>query len=119
MFVFSASLIYSQNKKNTNEKIVTYYHDKFHGRKTSNGDIYNKNLLTCASTNKYPFGTVLKVTNLDNNKSTIVIVNDRGNFTKYGVYLDLSKKAFQEIGKLEKGRLRVSVEVLDNKTKEL
>lgn len=115
MLLMSINTTFAQQKQSsTNVKKVTYYHDKFHGRKTASGDVYNKNLLTCASTTKYKLGTLLKITNLDNGKSVIVKVNDRGDFSKKGVYLDLSKEAFKQIGSLEQGVLKnIKVEVLE------
>jgi len=90
---------------------ASFYADKFVGQKTANGDIYNHYKYTCAH-KTLPFGTKLRVTNLDNNKSVIVIVNDRGPFVKSRV-LDLSKSAAQQINMLHKGLANVYVEILD------
>ena len=87
---------------------ATWYGDKFHGRKTANGERYNQNAFTCAS-NKYKFGTRLKVTNKANGKSVVCRVNDRGGFGKYGVALDLSKGAFKKIAPLSDGKVRVMI----------
>ncbi|EGE12842.1 septal ring lytic transglycosylase RlpA family protein [Moraxella catarrhalis] len=87
---------------------ATYYGDKFHGRKTANGERYNQNAFTCAS-NQYKFGTRLKVTNLSNDKSVVCRVNDRGGFSKYGVTLDLSKGAFKKIASLSQGKIKVTI----------
>lgn len=87
---------------------ATYYGDKFHGRKTANGERYNQNALTCAS-NQYKFGTRLKVTNKANGKSVICRVNDRGGFGKYGTTLDLSKASFAKIAPLSKGKIKVTI----------
>jgi len=81
---------------------ATYYHDKYEGRKTANGDIFRQNKLTCAS-NDYRFGTILRVTY--NKKFVDIRVNDRMNDTIHGV-IDLSKYAFCLIGDTIKGRLR-------------
>ena len=103
---------YSNTTKN--EKLVTvasYYHQKFNGRKTASGEIFNNNKLTAAH-RTYPFGTLLKVTNVINGKSVIVKVNDRGPFVK-GKGLDLSRKAFMEItDNPNKGNLEVTIEVI-------
>ena len=88
---------------------ATWYGDSFHGRLTASGERYNQNAFTCAS-NKYKFGTRLKVTNTANDKSVICRVNDRGGFSKYGVTLDLSKGAFAKIAPLAQGRARVIIE---------
>lgn len=87
---------------------ATYYGDKFHGRKTANGERYNQNAFTCAS-NKHKFGTRLKVTNTANGKSVICRVNDRSGFSKYGTTLDLSKGAFKKIAPLSDGKVRVTI----------
>ncbi|MPY08408.1 septal ring lytic transglycosylase RlpA family protein [Moraxella catarrhalis] len=88
---------------------VTFYGDKFHGKKTASGERFNQNAMTCAS-NSHKFGTRLKVTNTTNDKSVICRVNDRGGFSKYGVTLDLSKGAFAKIAPLAQGRARVIIE---------
>lgn len=81
------------------------------GRKTASGQIYNKNKLTAAH-KKLPFGTKVKVTNLNNNKSTVVTINDRGPFVK-GRVIDLSVAAATEIGMLKSGVSEVILEILD------
>lgn len=78
------------------EGLASWYGKKFHGRKTANGEFYNMNDYTAAH-RSYPFGTILRITNLDNGKEVIVRVNDRGPF-KRGRKLDLSYAAAQEIG---------------------
>lgn len=95
-------------KKNAH---ASYYHDKFNGRKTASGKIFNNNNFTAAH-KKFPFGTLLKVTNEANNKSAIVKVIDRGPFIK-GREIDLSKKAFMNIASNKKsGLVYVTIEVL-------
>ena len=87
---------------------ATYYADKYNGRKTANGETFLQSKLTGAS-NTYKLGTILKVTNTDNDKSVIVKINDTGAFTHL---VDLSKSAFQSIGNLKRGWLNVIVEVI-------
>jgi rare lipoprotein A len=94
--------------------VASYYGDEFHGRKTASGEKYNKNELTCAH-KTYPFGTKIRVSRLDNKKSVIVRVNDRGPFIK-GYIVDLSKKAAQEIGMIEDGIVKVKVELVEKKS---
>jgi rare lipoprotein A len=96
---------------NTSHK-VSFYSDPFHGRKTANGEVFDKNKLTCAALSSYKFKDKLRVTNLKNNKSVVVVVNDRGKFAKYGRTLDLSEAAFKKIGNLKKGVLTVKIERL-------
>lgn len=95
-------------------KVASWYSKGFEGKLTASGYIYNSNQLTCAS-NKHKFGTVLKVTNIDNNKSVKVVVTDRGAFDrKYGRDIDLSKSAFSKIENVNKGLANVDIEVIDN-----
>lgn len=99
---------------------VSWYGGEYHqGRKTANGQIFDKNKLTAASPLKpgttipeFAFGTKLKVTNLSNGKSVVVIINDTGSFGKYGRVLDLSEKAFSDIAELKKGVVKVKIERL-------
>ena len=87
-----------------------YYADKFNGRKTANGETFSNSKLTAAH-KKLPFGTKVRVTNIANDKSVIVTINDRGPFSA-GLDIDLSKKAFMEItDNKNHGRLKVILEV--------
>lgn len=76
--------------------IASYYGDGFHGKKTANGEIFNKNDLTAAH-RTLPFNTKVKVTNLSNGKSVTVRINDRGPYAK-GRIIDLSEEAGRRIG---------------------
>ena len=106
--LFLASGKYKFYKKDAH---ASYYADKFHGRKTASGKKYNKNQYTAAH-KKLPFGTIVKVTNEVNGKSTIVEVNDRGPFVR-SREIDLSKRAFMEIASSKSsGVVRVTIEVL-------
>jgi rare lipoprotein A len=92
--------------------IASWYSVKSSGFVTANGERFNENALTCASMD-YKFNTLLKVTNLENGKSVICRVNDRGNFKKkYGRIIDLSKGAFAKIANLKQGLISVKVEVV-------
>ncbi len=88
---------------------ATFYHDYYNYRKTANGEVFQQDKLTAAS-NKFKFGTKVKVTNLKNKKSVIVRINDRGNFPQN--HIDLSKAAFSKIGNLGSGRIKVKIEVI-------
>lgn len=89
---------------------ASYYHDKFNGKKTASGEKFSNSKLTAAH-KKLPFGTKVKVTNIANDKSVIVIINDRGPFSA-GRDIDLSKKAFMEItDNKNHGELKVSLEI--------
>ena len=91
--------------------LATFYHDKYDGRRAANGSIFRQNALTCAS-NVYKLGSKLKVTNKENGKSVIVKVTDTGAF-KMPRIVDLSKSAFSSIASLDRGIIRVLVEVVD------
>lgn len=92
--------------------VVSWYGDKFHGRKTASGERYNKNELTAAH-KTLPFGTKVKVTNTRNGKSVVVEINDRGPFVKSRV-LDLSQAAFNEIGHTNTGVMHVEYEIISS-----
>lgn len=88
---------------------ATYYGKAFHGNPTTSGEIFNMNDFTCAS-NVFDFGTKLKVTNLENKKSVIVKVNDRGDMPNH--VIDLSERAFGTISDLKRGRIKISIKKL-------
>lgn len=90
--------------------IASYYAAKFHGRRTASGEKFSSKLLTAAHLT-LPFGTQLKVTNLQNMKSVIVRVNDRGPHVR-GRIVDLSRAAAQAIGLIQTGTARVVLEVV-------
>ena len=91
---------------------ASYYSDKFDGGRTASGERFDQDKLTCAH-GSLPFGCKLRVTNLRNNQSVEVKVNDRGGFHKYGRVIDLSKAAARKIGMLGMGTAKVKVEVLE------
>ncbi len=90
--------------------LASYYGDEFQGKKTASGEIYNKWDYTCAH-RTLNFGTRLKVTNMENKKTVIVRVNDRGPFAKNRI-IDLSYAAAKEIDMLQKGVIKVKIEVV-------
>lgn len=92
--------------------VASYYHDKFNGRKTASGARFNNSDYTAAH-RELAFGTKVRVTNLVNDKSVVVTINDRGPFSK-GREIDLTKKAFMEISdKATHGELSVKIELLN------
>ena len=95
----------------TIEGIASYYAHDFNGKQTSNGEIFDMNALTAAH-RTFPFGTKVRVTNLENNKIVVVRVNDRGPF-KEGRMMDLSMGAAKEIDLIRTGTARVRLEVLE------
>ena len=86
------------------------YAEDFHGKKTSNGERFNMNDLTCAH-KSLPFDTILKVTNLANGKSVQVRVNDRGPFVA-SREIDLSKAAAVKLGMIGTGTTKVKLEIV-------
>ena len=76
--------------------IASWYGSKFHGRKTSNGETYDMHAMTAAHT-RLPLPTYVRVTNLENGRSTVVRVNDRGPFKKNRI-IDLSYAAATKLG---------------------
>jgi rare lipoprotein A len=122
-----------QHKKNVTETVyeddvmygvVSYYGEKWNGRTTANMEIYDHKMLTCASP-ILPFNTIVEITNLANNKSIVIRVNDRGPF-KMDMngkalrplqahpirVLDLSEESFKSIGDLDKGLLNISYRIV-------
>ena len=89
--------------------MASFYGGKWHGKKTANGEIFNQNSLTAAH-RSLPFGTRVKVTNLDNGKSVVVRINNRGPYSN-GRIIDLSKAAFAKIANTSKGVTKVKLEV--------
>ena len=94
------------------EGIASYYGDRFHGRTTASGEAYDKQGLTAAH-RTLPFGTGVKVTNLDNNRSVHVVITDRGPYVG-GRIIDLSEAAARELGITEDdGVAPVRLEIYD------
>ena len=92
---------------------ASFYANKFNGRKTASGEIFDQKKLSCAC-NVLPLGTWIKVTNLRNGQSAVVKVNDRIH-PKMKRIADLSKSAAQKLGYVSKGLTRVKVELIDKK----
>ncbi|MGI1945187.1 septal ring lytic transglycosylase RlpA family protein [Shewanella glacialipiscicola] len=89
---------------------ASFYGDKHQNKKTASGARY-KHALKTAAHKKLPFGSSVKVTNVDNGKSVIVKINDRGPFVR-GRIIDLSKSAFSSIGNTSSGLIDVKIEVI-------
>lgn len=111
VFVIFISVNTQAQKKNyVKTGIASFYADKFEGRTTANGEIYYHAKKTAAH-RSLPFGSVVKVTNLENNKYVVVRVNDRGPFVDNRI-IDLSKSAAQDLGFVGKGLAKVRVELI-------
>lgn len=98
----------------TREGLASYYGKAFHGKVTASGAAFDMNAMMAAHPS-YPFGTVVRVTNLRNRRSVDVRILDRGPAAgprKRGVIIDVSHGAAQALGFVRAGRTRVKIEVL-------
>ena len=107
-------------KSDTLYGVASFYADKFIGKKTSSGELFSQKKLTCAH-NTLPFGTMIRVTNLANDSSVVVRVNDRLNQRNPRI-VDLSKSAAKKLKFSGRGILKVRVALVnqaleDNMTK--
>ena len=92
---------------------ASFYADKYHGRTTASGERFSQQAATAAHL-KLPFGTRVNVTNIANNKSVVVRINDRGPYIR-GRIIDLSKAMFEKIADPKVGVIDVTVTVIDKK----
>ena len=105
----SNNLNLTLHKKNAH---ASYYHNKFNGRRTASGTKFDNEKYTAAH-RKLAFGTKVKVTNEANGKSVIVIITDRGPFSK-GREIDLTRRAFMDIASNKNaGTLKVTIEIIN------
>jgi len=88
----------------------SYYADKFHGRKTANGEIFDMHQLTAAH-KTLPFNTILEIENIANNKKVKVRINDRGPF-KPGRIVDLSYAAAKKIDMIKSGTAKIKARII-------
>jgi len=109
-FILIATPIFGQQKAFEQTGVASFYSDKFEGRTTSNGEIYFHDKKTAAHP-KLAFGSIVKVTNLENNKFVVVRINDRGPFIT-GRIIDLSRSAAKDLGFIDKGVVKVKLEVI-------
>ena len=109
--IFVVLMVGTNAQAQIQKGLASFYADKFDGRLTASGEKYTHNKLTAA--HKFlPFGTVVKVTNLANNESVEVRINDRGPFVE-GRVIDLSKKAAENLKFTGQGLTEVKIEVID------
>ena len=90
------------------EGIASYYADSLHGNLTASGEYYDRQAMTAAH-QTLPFGAKVKVTNLANNQSVVVRINDRGPHTKNRI-IDLSWAAAEKLGLIDSGTAIVRIE---------
>lgn len=91
--------------------IASFYARNFQHKKTANGERFDHHMLSAAH-KKIPFGSKVKVTNIKNNESVVVRINDRGPSTR-GRVIDLSRHAFSQIGNTKVGIIKVKLEVVE------
>ena len=116
LFILILTLLFSLQifaQEKTIKGTASFYHQKFHGRKTATGETFDSNGMTAAC-NQLPLGTLVKVTNLKNGKSVIVKINDRLH-AKNKRLIDLSYLAAKELNFIQNGTCKVEIEVISTK----
>lgn len=115
--LFSVQRTVADTSGKKNNKLMTgtasWYSNSFEGRRTANGEIFSQKKLTAAC-NKLPLGTWVKLTNLRNNKTVVVKINDRMH-PRMNRLVDLSRAAAEKLDFLSRGLTRVKLEVLGKK----
>lgn len=101
----------TQQHSKSETGVASYYADKYHGKQTASGEIFDMHALTAAHPN-YKFGTRVKVTHLASNRSVTVRINDRGPFIK-GRVIDLSLAAAKELQMVKSGIAQVKLEIVE------
>jgi len=101
----------SSNYMKTQTGISSFYAEDFHGKLTANGEVYDMYGLS-AALKALPLNTIVRVTNLENDKSLILRINDRGPYAK-GRILDCSYGAALKLGFIGKGTAKVKIEVIE------
>jgi len=97
--------------------IASWYGPNFHGKKTANGEDYNQNDLTAAH-RTLPMPSAVRVTNLENGRSLVLRINDRGPFAR-GRIIDVSRRGAQLLGFEKNGVAKVRVDVLPDESRQL
>jgi rare lipoprotein A len=98
------------NCQHTLKGKASWYGNEYQGRRTASGEVFDERSLTAAH-KKLSFGTVVRVKNLENGRTVVVRINDRGPF-KRGRVIDLSKAAARELGMIDEGIVKVRLKVL-------
>ncbi len=97
--------------------IASWYGPDFHAKRTANGEKYDMHALTAAH-RTLPLPSIVRITNLENGRSLIVRVNDRGPYARNRI-IDVSKKVAQLLGFMDKGTAKVRVEIMEKESKNL
>ena len=110
-FINGIKYIPKEEKNYYEEGIASWYGPNFHGKLTANGEIFNQYDVTAAH-KTLPLPSIVRVTNLENNREIIVRINDRGPFVGNRI-IDLSLKSAQLLGIQQKGTAEVKLQLLD------
>lgn len=102
LLMFSLAVVAGQE-----EGMASYYADSLNGNPTASGEHYDKNAFTAAH-RTLPFGTMVKVTNLENSNSVVVRINDRGPHTKNRI-IDVSGAAAKKLDMVDSGTAKVRI----------
>ncbi len=105
------ALLACREPTSVTEGTASFYADTFHGKATANGETYNQNAYTAAH-QSLPFDTRVRVTNLDNDRSVWVRINDRGPFVG-GRIIDLSRAAARKLRMIDTGTARVRLDIYE------
>lgn len=108
--VLALALPFGAAQAGAQEGVVSWYGERFHGRPTASGELFDASAMTMAHPT-LPFGTKVRVTNLRNGRSVEVRVNDRGPFVATRI-ADLSHAAAVTLGMMRRGLARVRIEIL-------
>lgn len=109
--IAQAQMLASAAVRSVSTGQASWYGPGFYGNRTANGEVFRPGTLTAAH-RSLPFGTRVRVTNLNNGRSTVVRINDRGPFHGNRV-IDLAHGAAQNLGVISSGVAQVKLEVLD------
>lgn len=117
LFAPLSNAIYAQNNGETLASndifasgIASFYANKFNGKRTASGELFNNSELTAAH-RSLAFGTKIRITNKANGRQTIFRINDRGPWSN-GRIIDISRAAAQEIGMIQRGVAHVDLEII-------
>lgn len=112
LFYFSAHAQKNSKQGHSKSGTASYYHNKFNGRKTATGEIFDNKGYTAAS-NIFPLGTYVKVTNISNGKKVVVKINDRMAKSNHRA-IDLTQRAAKDLCFQSNGVCKVLIEKNDN-----
>jgi rare lipoprotein A len=113
--VFGKEYHPEENNSYQETGVASWYGEGFHSRKTANGDTFDMHQMTAAH-RTLPMPSIVKVTNIENGRTALLLVNDRGPFVNNRI-IDVSRKAAEKLGFLNQGVARVRVEFREKETK--